>query len=129
MKYKIKSFTLSVKEAGHASRAPLHHAYAKVRVSTGKGNVRMKKRNEQNSVGVSAGDDVYELRLRKDRDGFDLISDDFLRGPIWYAGADAVRHAVGFARYRSRTRTHYATVRVLDATGAVIQTYKASDDF
>ena len=87
------------------------------------------KRNEQNSTGVSAADDVYELRLRKDRDGFDLVSGDFRSRPIWYSGADAVRHAVLFARYRSRTRTHYATVRVLDATGAVIQTYEPTDDF
>ena len=89
----------------------------------------MKKRNEQNRVVVTAGDDVYELRLRKDVDGFDLISDDFRRGPIWYSGADAVRHAVGFARYRSHARAHYATVRVLDASCAVIQTYESSDDF
>ena len=129
MKYKIKSFILGVKETGHASRAPMHHECAKVKVQTGKGEVRMKKRNEQNSVWVTAGNDVYELRLRKDRDGFDLISDDFLRGPIWYSGADAVRHAVGFARYRSRTHAHYATVRVLDASGAVIQTYESSDHF
>jgi len=88
----------------------------------------MKKRNEQNRIGLTAADDVYELRLRKDRDGFDLISDDFRRGPIWYSGADAVRHAIGFARYRSRTRAHYATVRVFDANGAVIQTYESSDD-
>ena len=87
------------------------------------------KRNEQNSVGVTAGDDVYELRLRNDKDGFDLTSDDFRRGPIWYSGSDAVRHAVEFARYRSRTRTRYATVRVLDATGAVIETYEPTDDF
>jgi hypothetical protein len=86
------------------------------------------KRNEQSSVGVTA-DDVYELRLRKDRDGFDLISDDFQRGPIWYSGPDAVRHAVGFARYRSRVRTHYARVRVLDAAGAVIETFEPTDDF
>ena len=89
----------------------------------------MKKRNEQNRVGVTAGDDVYELRLRKDRDGFDLISDDFRRGPIWYSGADAVRHAMGFARYRSRRLAHYATVRVLDASGALIETYESSDSF
>jgi hypothetical protein len=86
------------------------------------------KRIEQSSVGVSIAD-VYELRLRKDRDGFDLVSGDFRSRPIWYSGADAVRHAVLFARYRSRTRTHYATVRVLDATGAVIQTYEPTDDF
>jgi hypothetical protein len=89
----------------------------------------MKKRNEQNSVGMAASDDVYELRLRKDRDGFDLISDDFRRGPIWYSGPDAVRHAVGFARYRSHLRTHYASVRVLDATGALIETYEPIDNF
>ena len=88
----------------------------------------MKKRNEQNRVGVTAADDVYELRLRKDRDGIDLVTDDFRRGPIWYSGADAVRHAVGFARYRSRMRTHYATVRVLDAAGAVIETFEPTDD-
>ena len=86
------------------------------------------KRIEQSSVGVSIAD-VYELRLRKDRDGFDLVSGDFRSRPIWYSGADAVRHAVGFARYRSRTHAHYATVRVLDASGAVIQTYESSDDF
>jgi len=87
------------------------------------------KRNEQNSVGVTAADDVYELRLRKDRDGFDLVGDGFRSGPIWYSGPDAVRHAVGFARYRSRVRTHYARVRVLDATGAVIETFEPTDDF
>ena len=86
-------------------------------------------RNEQNNVGVTAGDDVYELRLRKDGDGFDLTCDNFRRGPIWYSGPDAVRHAVAYARYRSRTRTRYAIVRVLDATGSVIQTYEPKEDF
>jgi hypothetical protein len=87
------------------------------------------KRKEQNSLGVIAGDDVYELRLRKGNDGFDLISDDFRGGPIWYSGPDAVRHAVAFARYRSRRRARYATVRVLDTSGTVVQTYESSDDF
>lgn len=87
------------------------------------------KRNERESIGVSAADDVYELRLRKDRDGFDLVGDGFRCGPIWYSGPDAVRHAVLFARYRSRMHTHYATVRVLDVTGAVIQAYEPTDDF
>ena len=84
------------------------------------------KRKEQSSRGVTAGDDFYELRLRKDGDGFDLISDGFRCGAIWYSGPDAVRNAVAFARYRSRRLAHYATVRVLDASGAVVQTY---DDF
>jgi hypothetical protein len=84
--------------------------------------------NEHNSLGAS-GDDVYELRFRKDGDGFDLISDGFRCGPIWYSGPDAVRHAVAFARYRSRRLAHHATVRVLDVSGAVIQTYESGDDF
>jgi hypothetical protein len=86
------------------------------------------ERDEQNRL-WGTGNDVYELRLRKDGDGFDLIGDDFRCGPIWYSGPDAVRHAVEFARYRSRRRAHYAAVRVLDTSGAVIQTYKSNDDF
>ena len=85
--------------------------------------------DEQSSPGVNTGDDVYELRLRKGNDGFDLISEDFRGGPIWYSGPDAVRHAVAFARYRSRRRARCATVRVLDTGGAVLQTYQSSDDF
>ena len=87
------------------------------------------KRKEENSRGVTAGDDIYELRLRNDRDGFDLMSDSFRCGGIWYSGPDAVRHAVAFARYRSRRLAHYATIRVLDASGAVIQMYESSDSF
>ena len=87
------------------------------------------KRKEQNSRGVIVADDVYELRLRKDGEGFDLMNDSFRCGAIWYSGPDAVRHAVAFARYRSRRLGHTATVRVLDASGAVIQTYKSGDSF
>jgi len=87
------------------------------------------KRKEQNSRGVIVADDVYELRLRKDGEGFDLMNDSFRCGAIWYSGPDAVRHAVAFARYRSRRLAHTATVRVLDASGAVIQTYKSGDSF
>jgi hypothetical protein len=38
------------------------------------------KRNELNSSGVTAGE-AFVLRLFKDGDGFDLISDGFQRGP------------------------------------------------
>ena len=85
------------------------------------------KRKEQNSRGVTAGDDIYELRLREDGDGFDLITDTFRSGAIWYSGPDAARRAVAFARYRSRRLAHDATVRVLDTNGAVIQTYESGD--
>ena len=81
------------------------------------------KRNEQNSVGVTAGDDVYELRPRKSGDGFDLISELFRYGPIWFAGQDAIRNAVAYAKYRSLSHSHHAKIRVLDDFGAVIQTH------
>jgi hypothetical protein len=86
------------------------------------------KGTKQNRLGLT-GSDVYELRLRKNGDGFDLISDGFRCGPIWYSGPDAVRHAVEFARFRSRRVAQNATVRVLDANGAVIHTYESDDDF
>jgi hypothetical protein len=48
---------------------------------------------------MQTAQDIYEIRPRKERDGFDLISDRLRRGPIWYAGPDAVRNAVSFAKY------------------------------
>jgi hypothetical protein len=86
------------------------------------------KGNGQGRLGFT-GSDIYELRLREDGDGFDLTSDNFVCGPIWYSGRDAVRHAVEFARFRSRRLAQNATVRVLDTKGAVIHTYESDDDF
>jgi len=81
------------------------------------------ERSEQNSLGLTTGHDVYEVRPRKDREGFDLISD--LRyGPIWYAGPDAVRNAIAYAKYRSRSRSQRAIIRVLDDSGAVVQMHE-----
>jgi hypothetical protein len=62
------------------------------------------------------------IRPRKDRDGFDLISDCLRRGPIWYAGPDAVRYAIAYAKYRSRSR--WAIIRVFDEAGKVTETHK-----
>ena len=56
--------------------------------------------------------DVYEIRPREDRDGFDLISDRLRYGPIWYAGPDAVRCAVAYAKYCSRSCSRPAVIRV-----------------
>src|SRR5262245_45207352 len=67
--------------------------------------------------------DLYEIRPRKDRDGFDLMSDRLRHGPIWYAGPDAVRKAVAYAKYRSWGRSHRAIIRVLDHSGAVVATH------
>ena len=82
------------------------------------------KRSEQNSLGLLTGHDVYEVRPRKDREGFDLISDLFRYGPIWYAGPDAVRNAIAYAKYRSRSRSQRAIIRVLDDSGAVVQMHE-----
>jgi hypothetical protein len=72
--------------------------------------------------------DVYEIRPRKHRDGFDLISDRFRGGPIWYAGPDAVRYAVAYAKYRSHSRSHRAIIRVFDESGTAIQTHEFAGD-
>ena len=79
------------------------------------------KRNGQNGLGGITDCDVYEVRPRKSGDGFDLVSDRFRYGPIWYAGPDAVRNAVAYAKYRSLSRSQRAKIRELDDFGAVIQ--------
>ena len=78
----------------------------------------------QTSVERMAGHDVYEVRPRSDKDGFDLISDLFRYGPIWYAGPDALRNAIAYAKYRSQSRSHRAIIRVWDDSGAVIQMHE-----
>ena len=79
-------------------------------------------RNGQNNLGGTISCDVYEVRPRTSRDGVDLINDRFRYGPIWYAGPDAVRNAVAYAKYRSISHSHRAKIHVLDDFGAVIQT-------
>jgi hypothetical protein len=68
--------------------------------------------------------DVYEIRPRKGGDGFDLISDRFRRGPIWYAGPDAVRNAVAFAKYCSHSCSRWAIIRVFNESGRVTETHE-----
>ena len=76
-----------------------------------------------NSRMLDAAPDVYEIHPRKDGDGFDLISNRLRRGPIWYAGPDAVRNAVAYAKFRSWSRSCRAIVCVLDRSGSVIETH------
>jgi hypothetical protein len=82
------------------------------------------KCTEQSSLWLTASHDLYEVRPRKDRDGFDLSSELFRYGPIWYAGPDAVRNAVAYAKYRSHSRSQRAIIRVLDDSGAVVQMHE-----
>ena len=87
------------------------------------------KRKGRNSLGGTISCDLYEVRPRKSGYGIDLISDRFRYGPIWYAGPDAVRNAVAYAKYRSLSRSHLANIRVLDDLGAVIETHQHKGDF
>ena len=82
------------------------------------------KWTEQRNFWLSAGHDLYEVRPRKDREGIDLISELFRYGPIWYAGPDAVRNAIAYAKYRSHSRSQRAIIRVLDDSGGVVQMHE-----
>ena len=80
---------------------------------------------KQRSRGLGSHD-LYEVRPRKDRDGFDLISELFRYGPIWYAGPDAVRNAIAYAKYCAHFRSQRAIIRVLDDSGAVVEMHEWS---
>ena len=82
------------------------------------------RRTERNSLALRASHDLYEVRPREGKDGFELISELFRYGPIWYAGPDAVRNAIAYAKYRSHSRSQRAIIRVLDDSGAVIQMHE-----
>ena len=62
---------------------------------------------------ISARVHVYEIRPRKDKRGFDLISVALPFGRLWYAGPNAVANAIGYAEHRSRL--HKAVMRVYDS--------------
>jgi hypothetical protein len=79
---------------------------------------------EQKRLAATIGHDLYEVRPREDRDGFDLINNLFRYGPIWYAGPDAVRNAIAYAKYRSHSRSQRAIIRVLDDSGTVVQMHE-----
>jgi len=55
---------------------------------------------------------LYEVRPRKDKRGFDLISDALPFGRLWYGEPNAVANAIGYAEHRSRS--HRAVIRVYD---------------
>jgi hypothetical protein len=73
---------------------------------------------------LTAVQDVYEVRPRKDRDGFDLISNELRFGPIWYTGPNAIGNAIAYAKYCSRSRSHRAIIRVFNEEGNVTQTHE-----
>jgi hypothetical protein len=70
---------------------------------------------------------VYEIRPRADKRGFDLISDALPCSPLWYRGPKAIRDAIGYAKFFSRSQD--AVIQVYDATGNVIETHEHVGDF
>jgi hypothetical protein len=70
---------------------------------------------------------VYEVRPRKDKRGFDLISDALPFGRLWYDGPTAIAKAIGYAEHRSRS--HDAVIRVYDSAGNVIERHEHNGDF
>ena len=79
--------------------------------------------NSRMEISAAPAQDVYEIRPRKDWDGFDLIGDRLRLGPICYAGPDAVRYAVAYAKYCSRSRSHRTIIRVFNEEGNVTETH------
>src|SRR5881409_2917700 len=70
---------------------------------------------------------VYEVRPRKDKRGFDLISDALPFGRLWYGEPDAASNAVDYAKFRSRS--HDAVIGVYDEAGNVIETHEHAGEF
>jgi hypothetical protein len=70
---------------------------------------------------------VYEIRLRKDKRDFDLISHVLPFGRLCYAEPSAVANAIGYAKFYSRSDD--AVIRVYDAAGNVIETHEHTGDF
>jgi hypothetical protein len=69
---------------------------------------------------------VYEVRARKDRRGFDLVSDALPFG-LWYGEPNAISNAINYAKFFSRS--HDAVIRVYDESGTVIKTHEHAGAF
>jgi hypothetical protein len=67
------------------------------------------------------------VRPRKDKRGFDLISDALPFGRLWYAEPNPVNNAIGYAKFFSRS--HDAVICVYDDAGNVIETHEHAGEF
>ena len=74
------------------------------------------------SLTMTSSQHVYEIRPRKDRRGFELISDRLPLGVLWFEGPEAIVDAVNYAKFYSRS--HDATIRLFDESGALIETHE-----
>ena len=76
---------------------------------------------------ITSSQHIYEVHPRKDRRGFDLISDALPFGRLWYGELDAISNAIDYATHRSRS--HDAVIRVYDEAGSVLETREHKGDF
>jgi len=67
---------------------------------------------------------VYEVRPRRDKLGFDLISVALPFGALWYTKPD---DAIGYAKFYSRS--HDVVIRVYDKAGNMIETHEQKGEF
>jgi hypothetical protein len=70
---------------------------------------------------------IYEIRPRADKRGFDLISDALPYNPLWYRGPNAIRDAIGYAKFFSRS--YDAVIRVFDEAGNVVESQEHAGEF
>jgi len=70
---------------------------------------------------------LYEVRLRKDHRGIDLISDALPFGRVCYREPNAISNAIGYAKFFSRS--HDAVIPVYDVAGNVIETHEHAGEF
>ena len=52
---------------------------------------------------MTSSQHLYEVRLRKDHRGVDLISDVLPYSRLWYGDPDAVSNAIEYAKFFSRS--------------------------
>ena len=72
---------------------------------------------------MTSSQHLYEVRLGRDRRGFDLMSDVLPFGRLWYDGPNALSNA------KSYSRSHDAVIRVYDEAGNVIETHEHAGEF
>jgi hypothetical protein len=67
---------------------------------------------------------LYEIRPRKNKRGFDLISNALPSGGVWYL---KVADAIACAKHRSRS--HDAVINVYNAAGKLVEVHRHKGDF
>ena len=70
---------------------------------------------------------VYEVHPRKDKHGFDLISDALPFSRLWYGDTNAVANAIGYAEHFSRS--YHVVIRVYDDANKVIHSHEHAGEF